>query len=47
MEEYILFGDKNTYKDYKLLIQSLSISTPEPKEELVDVPRCGWSVRLF
>ena len=38
IEEYILFGDKNTYKDYKLLIQSLLISTPNPKEELVDLP---------
>lgn len=38
MEQYILFGDKNTYIDYKLLIQSLNISTPQPKEELVDVP---------
>ena len=38
MEEYILFGNKNTYKDYKLLIQSLTISTPDIKEELIDVP---------
>lgn len=38
IEEYILFGDKNTYKDYKLLIQSLLISTPNPKEELIDIP---------
>ena len=38
IEEYILFGDKNTYKDYKLLVQSLIISTPNPKEELIDVP---------
>ena len=36
--EYILFGNKNTYKDYGLLIQSLIISTPLIKEELVDVP---------
>ena len=38
MVEYILFGDKNTYKDYKLLIQSLSISIAEQKEELIEIP---------
>lgn len=38
MVEYIQFGNKNTYRDYRLLIQSLTISTAEPKEELVEVP---------
>lgn len=38
IQEYILFGNKDTYKDYKLLIQSLTISTAEPKEQLIDVP---------
>ena len=38
MEEYILFGNKNTYKDYNLLVQSFIISTPEPKEEKIDIP---------
>ena len=44
MAEYIIFGDKNTYKDYKLLIQSLTISTAEPKEELVEVPGMDGSL---
>ena len=38
MEEYILFGNKNTYKDYNLLVQSFIISTSEPKEEKIDIP---------
>lgn len=44
MVENIQFGNKNTYKDYKLLIQSLTISTAEPKEELVEIPGMDGSL---
>lgn len=44
MVEYVQFGNKNTYRDYKLLIQSLTISTAEPKEELVEVPGMDGSL---
>ncbi len=38
MIDYILFGNKNTFKDYGLLIQSLTISEAQPKEEIIDIP---------
>lgn len=45
--DYILFGDKNTYKDYGLFIQSLTISEAQPKEEIIDIPRKRWKFRFF
>lgn len=44
MVENIQFGNKNTYKDYKLLIQSLTISIAEPKEELIEIPGMDGSL---
>lgn len=44
MIDYILFGEKNTYTDYKLLIDSFTISAPELKEDLIDVPGLDGSL---
>lgn len=37
--EYVLFNDINTFSNLKLLVQSISISEAEIKEESIDIPR--------
>ena len=38
--EYVLFDDINTLSNFKLLVQSISISEAEIKEEYINIPRC-------
>ena len=47
MEEYILFDNVNTYKDFKLLVESISISEAPVKEETLEIPRSRWKIRFF
>ena len=42
MIEYILFDNINTYKDFKLLVDSIHISEATIKEEKLNIPRSRW-----
>lgn len=42
----VTLGDKRTYDDFKLILNSYSISSPEPKLKQIDVPLRDGSIDL-